>query len=108
MADVTGSEALRPKGTFFCPHCEQCLSKKTFKRHKYLYFDIATNEWTKEAAVVSEDDEPFDTVDLLSDIESELREKPNEELEPIEPPIVDFDSDMDFDITEEDSLYHGK
>ena len=32
-----------PSRTVVCPHCSQRLSVKTYKAHRRLYFDSATN-----------------------------------------------------------------
>ena len=35
---------------WICPHCDQLLSKKTFKAHKRRYFDASSSSWfTKQS-----------------------------------------------------------
>lgn len=87
--------------TILCPHCECYLAKKTFKRHRHLYFNKTTEEWTKECPD-SGDDEPFDEVDFLMDHEPDVGVNEGTQKDMEEPPIVNFDSDSDMEHLGED------
>lgn len=42
--------AKRKRRHFFCPHCDQKVPKTTFYRHKRLYCNSRTKQWTKRKA----------------------------------------------------------
>ncbi len=42
-----------PNISSFCPHCERCLSTKTFKRHQMLFYNDETDTWTLEKEIAS-------------------------------------------------------
>ena len=51
------------KRKLLCPHCDGYLAKKTYKRHKELYFDEESNQWISQPSVddfeaVLETDDP--------------------------------------------------
>ena len=79
--------------------------KKTYTRHKFLYFDDTAKKWTTQCRANVGDDEAFDEVDFLTD------QEPTEmivthETEKEEPPIVDFDFDPDMEFVTEVSEEH--
>ena len=37
----------RPDPSMLCSHCDTLLSMKTYRRHKRLYYDSATDTWQK-------------------------------------------------------------
>lgn len=112
--DSRCERASTPKETIFCPHCEQYLRKKTYRRHKFLYFDDVAEKWTRTQSQAhgEGDDEAFDEVDFLADEEpTEMNMTRITEKKKEEPPIVDFDfdfepNDMDVDLTTDE--HHGE
>ena len=77
-----------PRGAIFCPHCERYLMKKTYRRHKFLYFDDVAKKWTTQYQAAG-DDEAFDEVDFLADQEP-IEMNVTRESEKEEPPLVDL------------------
>lgn len=47
----------KPCKSVFCPHCECRLSTKTYRKHKLLYYDKASDVWSE----VDSTDEPEGT-----------------------------------------------
>ena len=90
--DSRYERASTPKETIFCPHCEQYLRKKTYRRHKFLYFDDVAEKWTRTQSQAHGgvgDDEAFDEVDFLADQEpTEMNMTRITEKKKEEPPIV--------------------
>lgn len=81
--------------TTFCPHCQQNLSKKSFIKHKRLYYDSDTDQWMKKRCT----DDMFDfqeDLELLAD-ESAFDvgfASSSNEADGSPPPIVEFDQDF--------------
>lgn len=38
-----------------CPHCDQLLTAKTFRRHRNLYFNPEDGSWTKDTQEIDSD-----------------------------------------------------
>ena len=76
--------------------------KKTYGRHKFLYFDDVAKKWTTQCRAIG-DDEAFDEVDFLADQEP-IEMNVTHESEKEEPPLVDFDFDFapDMDLVTEE------
>lgn len=50
--DASRSEEHRTVRTSrrLCPHCDQCVSFKTYKAHRRLYYDPASDRWLGKTA----------------------------------------------------------
>ena len=82
MMDSSG-----PSKTVVCPHCSQRLSVKTYKAHRRVYFDSATNVWCKKRTVEPPEVD-FTENDILTCFESgsceenEGKEQPSHSINP--------------------------
>ena len=45
-----------------CPHCDTSVSKRTYYRHKQLFYEVSSNSWTKdkELDMVDYEEDYFD------------------------------------------------
>ena len=48
MADGETSFSSASKKLVLCSHCDEYVSKRTYYRHKRLYFDTQSRKWCKE------------------------------------------------------------
>ena len=58
----------RPRRSVLCPHCAETVSKTTYYRHKAVYFDERTQEWSRkvDSSESSDDSGPMgDGTDYL-------------------------------------------
>lgn len=62
-----------------CPHCNKSLSLRTYKAHKRLHFDDASNVWVSSADQLQEQDadESPPPLESESDIENSETEQPD-------------------------------
>ncbi|XP_070580772.1 uncharacterized protein [Ptychodera flava] len=51
-----------------CPHCDEELVAKVFKRHRRQFFNEMSNTWTTVGDIKQEEDESLDVGDILCDI----------------------------------------
>lgn len=95
------------KRKYHCPHCDNYLVKKTFKRHIELYFDDENEQWIQSGH--GNDSEGFE------DAESEFRELQHSEVcthgtdeNSDKPPMIEFSDSGDGDVPHaEDELDYG-
>ena len=89
-----------------CQHCDVLLSKKTFEKHKRLYYDDSTCQWIKRRCMCTE--EPLCDFDEPSlELDAFCPNKPNQSSIPCDPPppLVNLEQPvLDADMTEDDIL----
>ena len=102
-----------------CQHCDLLLSKKTFERHKRLYYDDSTCQWIKKRCVSAEEpvcdfDEPSLELDAFSPNEpnhSNIPCDPPPPLVSLEQPVFDVnvnDDDMLSKFDRKQSIHYNK
>lgn len=85
MDEVQLRESSR-KRKYYCPHCDSYLVKKTFKRHKELYFDNESGQWIQSEHAGGNDSEEFEDIGE-SESPPEVR---SYGADSDEPPMIDF------------------
>lgn len=84
-----------------CPHCDTCMSRKSYDAHKRLYYDEETGEWIKKRRLITDDqraelvltEQAMEECDF--DLDTALVREPNHDNETSDrPPLVEF-SDAD-------------
>ena len=89
-----------------CQHCDALLSKKTFERHKRLYYDESTCQWVKRRCVSTEEpvcdfDEPSLELDALCPSEP----NPSSISCDLPPPLINLElPEVDANMTDDDML----
>lgn len=53
-----------------CPHCKKTLNLKKFQEHRRLFFDAASQVWTKEVDRDTSSDSCFELSDFEEDLPS--------------------------------------
>lgn len=60
-------------GRVHCPHCEETVGKRTYWRHKRLYYDSSTDQWQTDRERITDSEEesllPCPTDDQQSSLE---------------------------------------
>jgi hypothetical protein len=80
------------KRKYHCPHCDSYLVKKTFKRHKELYFDDESEQWIRSEHASGNDSEEFEDVGESESRETqppEVRSHGTDESSD-KPPMIEF------------------
>lgn len=81
------------KRKLLCPHCNGYLAKKTYKRHKELYFDDESSQWIIQPSV-DDFEAVLGTDDPAPPPESEILDVDSSNEQP---PLVHFSSGDEMD-----------
>ena len=44
-------------GRVYCPHCKETVGKRTYWRHKRLFYNSSTDQWQSDGERISDSDE---------------------------------------------------
>lgn len=80
-----------------CPHCDTCMSRKSYDAHKRLYYDVETGEWLKKRRLITDDQcaELVSTEQAMEECDFDLdlafvRESSHNDEPSDRPPLVEF------------------
>ena len=73
-----------------CEHCDKLLCKKTFERHKRLYYDDSTCKWIKKRCVRTEEP-PCDFDEPSLELDAFCQNELSHSSIPCAPPLINLE-----------------